>query len=113
MAAAVGVPGVPVRVEVAVAGSAVVQQMPDDDQHGSAHGAAGLFPPAPAGTGGEAAEALAQEGVGLRGGVLRWTVAGLLEEEALGGDVGQPGHLGVSPLIVGRDDDHLGDALHH
>src|SRR6266516_1206457 len=61
LAAAVGVPGVPVGAEVAVAGGGVVQQVPDDDEDGPAHGAAGLLPPAAAGTGGQAAEALAQE----------------------------------------------------
>src|SRR5215469_14894161 len=66
LAAAVGVPGVPVGAEVAVAGGGVVQQVPDDDEDGPAYGAAGLLPPA-AGAGGQAAEALAQEGVGVRG----------------------------------------------
>src|SRR5690348_9147599 len=69
LAAAVGVPGVPVGSEVAVAGGGVVEQVPDDDQDGPAHGAAGLLPPAAAGTGGKAAEPLAEEGVGVRGGV--------------------------------------------
>jgi hypothetical protein len=32
---------------------------------------------------------------------------------ALGRDVGEPAHLGVGPLVVGRHGDHLGDALHH
>src|SRR5690349_7889530 len=68
LAAAVGVPGVPVRSEVAVAGGGVVQQVPDDDEDGPAHGAAGLLPPAAAGTGSQAAEPLAQEGAGVRGG---------------------------------------------
>ena len=36
-----------------------------------------------------------------------------LQEQAPGHDVGEPGHLGVSPLVVGRDDDHFGDSLHH
>ena len=53
LAAAVGVPGVPVRSEVAVAGGGVVEQVPDDDQDGPADGAAGLLPPAAAGTGGQ------------------------------------------------------------
>src|SRR5689334_21259183 len=66
LAAAVGVPGVPVGSEVAVAGGGVVQQVPDDDEDGPAHGAAGLLPPAPAGTGGQAAEPLAQERVRVR-----------------------------------------------
>ena len=62
-------PGVPARAEVAVAGGGVVQQVPDDDEDGPAHGAAGLFPPAAAGTGRETAEPLAEEGVGVCGGV--------------------------------------------
>jgi hypothetical protein len=49
LAAAVGVPGVPVGAEVAVAGGGVVEQVPDDDQDGAADGAAGLLPPAAAG----------------------------------------------------------------
>src|SRR5215468_9634908 len=53
LAAAVGVPGVPVGAEVAVAGGGVVQQVPDDDEDGPAHGAAGLLAPASAGAGGE------------------------------------------------------------
>jgi hypothetical protein len=69
LAAAVGVPGVPVGSEVAVAGGGVVEQVPDEDQDGPGRGAAGLFPPAPAGAGGQAAEALAEEGAGVRGGV--------------------------------------------
>src|SRR3984885_11566209 len=68
LAAAVGVPGVPVRSEVAVAGGGVVEQVPDDDQDGAADGAAGLRPPAAAGAGGQPAEGLAQEGVGVWGG---------------------------------------------
>src|SRR6516165_10242900 len=64
LAAAVGVPGVPAGSEVAVAGGGVVQQVPDDDQDGPAHGAAGLLLPAAAGPGGEAAEALPEEGAG-------------------------------------------------
>jgi hypothetical protein len=68
LAAAVGVPGVPVRAEVAVAGGGVVQQVPDDDQDGPADGAAGLLAAAAAGVGGQAAEPLAEEGVGVRGG---------------------------------------------
>src|ERR1700761_3419831 len=59
LAAAVGVPGVPVGAEVAVAGGGVVQQVPDDSEDGPAHGAAGLLPSAAAGAGGQAAEALA------------------------------------------------------
>src|SRR5437764_7077265 len=54
---------------LATAGGGVVQQVPHDDEDGPAHGAAGLLPPAAAGTGGQAAEALAQEGIGVRGGV--------------------------------------------
>ena len=46
LAAAVGVPGVPVGAEVAVAGGGVVEQVLDDDEDGPAHGAAGLLPPA-------------------------------------------------------------------
>src|SRR5690242_15497342 len=63
LAAAVGVPGVSVGAEVAVAGGGVVQQVPDADEDGPADGAAGLLPPAAAGAGGQAAEPLAQEGV--------------------------------------------------
>jgi 1-acyl-sn-glycerol-3-phosphate acyltransferase len=48
LAAAVGVPGVPVGSEVAVAGGGVVQEVPDDDEDGPPHGAAGLLPPASA-----------------------------------------------------------------
>src|SRR5580704_12206872 len=66
LAAAVGVPGVPVGAEVAEAGGGVVQQVPDDDQDGAAHGAAGLLPPAAARAGGQAAEALPEEGAGVR-----------------------------------------------
>src|SRR5215831_20405080 len=66
LAAAVGVPGVPVGAEVAVAGGGVVEQVPDDDEDGPAHGAAGLLPPAAAGAGGQAAEPLPGEGVGVR-----------------------------------------------
>ena len=36
-----------------------------------------------------------------------------LQERAPGGDVRELGHVGGSPLVVGRDDNHLGDALHH
>jgi hypothetical protein len=68
LAAAVGVPRVPVGAEVAVAGGGVVQQVPDDDEDGAGDGAAGFLPPA-AGAGGQPAEALAQEGVRVRGGV--------------------------------------------
>ena len=63
LAAAVGVPGVPVRSEIAVAGGGIVEQVPDDDQDGTADGAAGLLPPAAAGTGGQPAEPLAEEGI--------------------------------------------------
>src|SRR5712691_4342183 len=86
LAAAVGVPGVPIRSEVAVAGGGVVQQVPDDDEDGPAHGAAGLLPPASARAGGQAAEALAQERVRVRGGV--------------GGQDGDPLGVGVAvPLL--------------
>jgi hypothetical protein len=53
LAAAVGVPDVPVRAEIAVTCGGVVQEMPDDDEDGPAHGAVGLPAPAPAGAGGE------------------------------------------------------------
>src|ERR1700738_3578896 len=69
LAASVGVRGVPVGAEVAVAGGGCVEQVPDDAEDGAAHGAAGLFPPAAAGADGQAAEALAREGVRVRGGV--------------------------------------------
>src|ERR1700761_7605594 len=69
LAAAVGMPGVPVRAEVAVAGGGVVQQVPDDDEDAPPPGASALLPPASAGAGGQAAEALPEEGVGVRGGV--------------------------------------------
>src|SRR5256885_13860920 len=65
LAAAVGVPGVPVGSEVAEAGGGVVQQVPDDDQDGAAHGAAGLLPPASGGARCETAEALPGEGAGV------------------------------------------------
>src|SRR6266704_4235389 len=78
LAAAVGVPGVPVRAEVAVAGGGVVQEMPDDDEDGPAYGAAGFLAAASAGAGGDAAEALAEEGVRVRGG------AGGQDGDALG-----------------------------
>ncbi len=58
-AAAVCVPEIPAGSEVPVAGIAVVQEVPHDDEDGPAHGAAGLLPPAAAGAGGQAAEALA------------------------------------------------------
>jgi len=80
LAAAVGVPGVPVRSKILVAGGGVVEQVPDDDQDGPADGAAGFLAPASAGAGGQASEPLAEEGVG--GGV--------------GGQDGDP--LGVGPL---------------
>ena len=86
LAATVGVPGVPVRAEVAVAGGGVVQQVPDDDEDGAAHGAAGLFPPAAAGADGQAAEALAEEGIGVRGGV--------------GGQDGDPLGVGVAAAFL-------------
>jgi hypothetical protein len=50
LAAAVGLPGVPVGSQVEVAGGAVIQQVPDDDEDGPAYSAAGLLPPASAGT---------------------------------------------------------------
>src|SRR6185437_224679 len=68
LAGAVGVPGVPGGSEVAVAGRAVVQQVPGDDEDGPARGAAGFLPAASAGAGGQAAEALPGEGAGVRGG---------------------------------------------
>src|SRR5690348_17405304 len=86
LAAAVGVPGVPVRSEVPVAGGGIVQQVPDDDEDGPAHGAAGFLAPAPAGAGGQAAEPLAEEGAGVRGGV--------------GGQDGDPLGVGVAVSLL-------------
>jgi hypothetical protein len=88
LAASGGVRGVPVGAEVVVSGGGVVQQVPDDDEDGAAHGAAGLFPPAAAGADGQAAEALAQEGVGVRGGV--------------GGEDGDPLGVGVAAALLPR-----------
>src|SRR6516225_1913078 len=84
LAAAVGVPGVPARSEVPVAGGGVVQQVPHDDEDGPAHGAAGLLPPAATGAGCETAEALPEEGAGVRGGV------GGQDADALGVGVAVP-----------------------
>jgi hypothetical protein len=94
LAAAVGVPGVPAGAEVPVAGGGVVQEVPDDDEDGPAHGAAGLLPAAAAGAGGEAAEALPEEGVRVRRGV--------------GGQDGDPLGVGVAvpllpPALAGPD----------
>ena len=84
--AAVGVHDVPVGSEVPVAGGGVVQQVSDADQDGPADGATGLLPPAAARAGGEAAEALAEEGVGVRGGV--------------GGQDGDPLGVGVAAALL-------------
>ncbi len=68
LAAAVGVPGVVVRAEVAVAGGGVLQQVPDGDQDGAADGDVRLVPSA-AGAAADAAVPFAQERIGAGGAV--------------------------------------------
>src|SRR5215469_7467258 len=123
LAAPVGVPGVPVGAEVAVAGGGVVEEVPDDDEDGPAHGAAGFLPPAAAGAGGEAAEPLAGERVGVSGAVggqdgdaLGVGVAVALFPAALAGSGlpggrGEPGpgHKGVRGREAAHIEPYLGD----
>lgn len=66
LAVLVAVAGVVVRAEVAVAGGGVGEEVPHDDEDGPADRAA--FRAAAAGTGGEAAVPLAEEGRRIRGG---------------------------------------------
>jgi hypothetical protein len=62
----VGLAGVVVRSEVGEPRFGVLEQVPDDDEDGAADGAAG---PGAAAASGDAAEPLAEEGVGLAGAV--------------------------------------------
>ena len=63
-AAGAGLAGVPAGTEFGVAGLGIGQEVPDDDEDGASDGAPG---PVAAKAPGQAAEPLAEEGIGRRG----------------------------------------------